>query len=116
MRKLFLLAALPLLLGAEPVKTPDKGKTHGYAVSGTVATVDAHANTFAVRSSTGKETSLHRTNATKVRGGALKVGDRVAVRWIERDGKKVATSVQIQPPAVASATPTPPVLAPAELK
>src|SRR5438105_847906 len=107
MRMLVALAALPLALLSPEAKAPEKAKTHGYALSGTVARVDAAAKTFVVRGAGGRETALVRTDATKVRGGVLKVGDRVAVRWLERDGKKVATSVRIEPPAVASATPTP---------
>jgi hypothetical protein len=105
--RILALAALPLaLLSAEP-RAPEKARTHGYALSGTVARVDAAAKTFVVKAAGGKETALVRTDATKVRGGMLKVGDRVAVRWLERDGKKIATSIRIEPPAVASATPTP---------
>ena len=43
-----------------------------------------------------------RTAATKVNGESLKAGDRVAVRYLEHDGKKVATSIRVEPPAVAS--------------
>ena len=35
-------------------------------------------------------------------------GDRVAVRWLEKDGKKIATSVRIETPALATITPTAP--------
>jgi hypothetical protein len=49
-----------------------------------------------------------RTTATKVNGEAVKAGDRVAVRWLERDGKKIATSIRIEPPVFAAATPVAP--------
>ncbi len=117
MRKLR-LAALALLLlavavaggAASPEKTP-KPKSHGYSVNGTVEHVDA--KTFVVRSSTGKSTTLVRTAATKVNGDALKPGDRVAVRYLEHDGKKVATSVRVAPASVATVTATPTATAPA---
>jgi len=117
MRKLrpFVLALVALGAAAAgsaatPEKTP-KPKSHGYSVNGTVELVDAKS--FVVRSSSGKSTMLVRTTATKVNGDALKAGDRVAVRYLERDGKKVATSIRVEPPSVATATATPTATAPA---
>jgi hypothetical protein len=96
-----LIAALaPRLAGADPARP----RNHGNSLSGMVVRVDAAAKTFVVRGGAG-ETTLVRTNATHVRG-ELKPGDRVAVRWLEKDGKKIATSVRIEPAAVATATPT----------
>jgi hypothetical protein len=88
--------------------TPEKQKSHGYGVSGTITKMDEAANTFVVKTAAGKETLLLRTAATKVNGAVPKVGDHVAVRWLVHDGKKVATSIRVEPPAVASATPTAP--------
>ena len=107
---LALLAAAVPGRAASPEKTP-KPKSHGYAVNGTVELVDA--KTFVVRSTAGKSTTLVRTTATKVNGDALKVGDRVAVRYLERDGRKVATSIRVEPPSVATATATPTATVPA---
>jgi uncharacterized protein YndB with AHSA1/START domain len=54
-----------------------------------------------------RETTLVMTPATSVHGGHLVEGQRVAVRWLDKEGKHVATSVRIEPPAVAgTATPT----------
>jgi hypothetical protein len=112
MRRLLLAALLSCglaaaLAGATPEKqtTPEKQKSHGYGASGTITKVDAAANTFVVKTANGKETLLTRTAATKVNGAAPRVGDRVAVRWLVHEGKKVATSIRVEPPAVASATP-----------
>ena len=88
--------------------TPEKQKSHGYGVSGTITKMDEAASTFVVKTAAGKETLLMRTAATKVNGAAPKVGDRVAVRWLVHEGKKVATSIRVEPPAVAGATPTAP--------
>jgi len=107
---LAVLAAASPGRAADPAKTP-KPKSHGYSVSGTVELVDAKS--IVVRSSSGKSTTLARTTATKVNGDALKAGDRVAVRYLERDGKKVATSIRVEPSSVATATATPTVPAPA---
>ena len=109
MRRLFVLG---LLLGALTANLaaaiPEKTKTHGFSITGTVGRIDEAAKTFVVRSAAGKDTTLARTAATKVNGENLKSGDRVAVRYLEHDGKKVATSIRIEPPAVAAATPTAP--------
>jgi ribosomal protein L16/L10AE len=101
------------LAGAGLGASPEKTKTHGFSVSGTIERLDAAAKTFVVRTATGKTTTLVRTAATKVNGENLKAGDRVAVRYLEREGKKVATSIRVEPPAVATATVTPTTTAPA---
>jgi hypothetical protein len=107
-RPLALLLLALTVAGRLGAATPDKEKTktHGLSVSGTVARTDDVAKTFSVRTAAGKETTLSRTSATKLNGAGLKAGDHVAVRYLERDGKKIATSIRVEPPAVASATPT----------
>ncbi len=113
MRRIRALAlVLVALAAAAPGISAQKPKGHANAISGTVARIDQAAKTFVVKTASGKETALVRTAATKVNGDQLKIGDRVAVRWLERDGKKIATSVRIEPPAVAAATPAPPASAP----
>ena len=107
-----LLAALALLAlaavsrAATPTRTPTHSKSHGYSVAGVIVRVDVAAKTFSVQSPAGAETTLVRTSATRVQGSALKPGDRVAVRYMEKDGKKIATSVRIEPAASAAVTPT----------
>jgi hypothetical protein len=81
-----------------------KPRGHGNALSGTVTRVEA-GSTLVVREGSGRETSLRLTTATHVKG-ALKAGARVAVRWLEKDGHKIATSVRVEPPAIAESTPT----------
>ena len=93
------------IAGAAAATTPEKQKTHGYGVSGTITKMDVAAGTFVVKSAAGKETVLARTAATKVNGAAPRVGDRVAVRWLVHEGKKVATSIRVEPPAMAAAPP-----------
>ncbi|HWZ86365.1 MAG TPA: hypothetical protein VN032_09190 [Thermoanaerobaculia bacterium] len=109
MRRLCVAGLLLVALAASlAAASPDKTRTHGLSVSGTVGKIDGAAKTFVVRTSAGKDTTLVRTPATKVNGEGLKSGDRVVVRYLERDGKKVATSIRIEPAAVAAATPTAP--------
>jgi len=105
---LLLLSALFATLSlADPSKTPTHARSHGNPLSGVVVRVDAAGKTFAVRTSSGMETTLVRTNATRVQGDGLKPGDRVSVRWLEKDGKKIATSVRVESAASAAAvTPT----------
>lgn len=108
-RSIGVLLGVLALCGELAAATPDKDKTktHGFSVAGLVARTDDTAHTFVVRTPAGKETTLVRTSATKLNGKALAAGDRVAVRYLERDGKKIATSIRIEPPAVATATATP---------
>ena len=91
---------------AAPAKTPTHPKSHGYSLAGVILRVDVVAKTFVVRSNSGTETTLVRTGATRVQGDALKPGDRVAVRFLEKDGKKIATSVRVETALAAAVTPT----------
>jgi phage baseplate assembly protein gpV len=108
LRAIASVLAAAVLSGGFAAASPDKEKTktHGVSVSGTVTAADDAAHTIVVRNSSGRETTLVRTAATKVNGKGLKVGDRVSARYLERDGKRIATSIRVEPPAVASATPT----------
>ena len=104
---------LSLLLASGPAwavsaRTPTRPKSHGNSVVGVVVRVDVVARTFSVRSNAGVETTLVRTAATRVQGDTLRPGERVAVRWLEKDGKKIATSVRIESTALAAVTPTAP--------
>lgn len=94
------------IAAAAAAAAPEKQKSHGYGVSGTITKMDDGAGTFVVKTAAGKETVLARTAATKVNGAAPRVGDRVAVRWLVHEGKKIATSIRVEPPAVAAATPS----------
>ncbi len=95
-----------VLAAPAPAPTAAKPKSHGNALSGTVTRVDSAASNFVVRENSGRETTLRRTSATHVTGGNLKPGARVAVRWLEKDGHKIATSVRVEAPAIAASTPT----------
>ncbi|HEY4229905.1 MAG TPA: hypothetical protein VGO79_07015 [Thermoanaerobaculia bacterium] len=103
---LALLALASISSAAAPTKTPTHSRSHGFSVAGVVVRVDVVAQTFSVQSQTGAETTLVRTSATRVQGNALKPGYRVAVRFMEKDGKKIATSVKVEPVAAAAVTPT----------
>ena len=74
---------------AEPSGSP---KSHAGTISGTVASVDDEKKTLVVRDAQSRESRIVWTGATHVTGGALKVGEKVTVRWMPRDGKKVATA------------------------
>ncbi len=100
--------ALAVCLAAEP---PSKTKVHGFALSGTVVSVDESNKTFVVRSGAGRQTALSWTDATKMAGGILKAGERVTLRYFDRDRRHIATFVRIggprpQKPARPVATPT----------
>ena len=82
---------------------PSKARVHGYALSGTVERLDDAAKTFDVRSSPTRRTRLSWTTATVVLGGTLAVGQRVTLRYLDKDRRHIATSIKI----VASPTPAP---------
>ncbi len=94
--------ALPLLAASQP--TPSKAKVHGFSLAGTVASLDEAKKTLVVRGAAGKETKLTWTDATRVLGGKLAAGQAVTLRYLDRDGKHIATSIRISPPQT-TATP-----------
>ena len=105
MRSLAALSLLPLLLLTQAI-APSKAKVHGFSLSGTVDRLDEVKKTLVVRNASGKETTLVWTNATNVIGGKLAVGQAVTLKYLDRDGKHIATSIRIGPPTTA-AGPTP---------
>ncbi len=116
MRRIGIVSILAMILSAAlPAASPNKARVHGYPLSGTVTSVDQSRKTFAVRSSAGKTTTLVWTPATTMAGGELKVGEKVTLRYLDRNGKHIATSVVIgepsaptPPPATPPASPVPP--------
>jgi hypothetical protein len=93
------IAVLSVLSAA----APSKAKVHGFALSGTVASVDEAGKTFVVASASGRKTTLAWTPATKVTGGVLKPGEKVTLRYLDKDRKHIATSIQVEAPRVAIA-------------
>jgi hypothetical protein len=95
---------LTALLLSEPL--PNRVKSHGIALSGTVTSVDEARKSFAVRNSVGRDTRLVWTNATTVTGGKVTAGAKVTLRYLDKDGKHIATSIVIGEPVEArTATP-----------
>lgn len=103
------MASLLAIVLAAPVPTdpPAKVKTHGYALSGTITAVDEARKAFVVKNAAGKETRLVWTSATSVVGGKLKAGEKATLRYLDKDGKHIATSVSLGEPASAKTTPGP---------
>ncbi|HEV8117906.1 MAG TPA: hypothetical protein VGQ32_05235 [Thermoanaerobaculia bacterium] len=99
------VSLLALTLAGPASDPPAKPKTHGYALSGTVGSVDEARKTFVVKNSAGKETTLVWTNATAVVGGKLKTGEKVTLRYLDKDGKHIVTTVSIGEPSAAKSTP-----------
>ena len=83
------------LLATVAASEPSKAKVHGYALSGTVVAVDEAAKTFDVKTSLKRQTRLSWTTATVVLGGPLAVGQKVTLRYLDKDQKHIATSIKI---------------------
>jgi hypothetical protein len=102
-----LFALVAVLPGAT---APSKAKVHGFALSGTVAAVDEGKKTLVVKALSGKQTTLAWTSATRVIGGKLEAGQTVTLRYLDKDGKHIATSIRIgsvSPSPSAASTPVP---------
>ena len=97
--------AAPLVLGAPP------SKSHASPLAGTIASVDPAHRSLVVRESGGRVTRVVWTAATRISGGALKAGEKITLRWVAREGRKVATVVRVgeisgRPTPLASRSPT----------
>ena len=105
-----LILALSMAAKAAAVDPP-ASKSHAGTLSGTVASLDMAHKSLVVRDGQGRQFSVVWTGATRVTGPPLKPGEAVTVRWMPRDGKKVATVVKVHaPPAettAVAASPTP---------
>ena len=103
-KTLSVAAALLLAAAAFGANPPSKAKVHGLSVTGTVASVEESAKKMVIKTQAGKKVSLVWTGATKTIGGAVKAGVKVTVRYLEKDGKNIATSIRIEPDKPAAAT------------
>ena len=102
-----MVSVLALALAASlSADSPNKAKTHGYSLSGTITSMDEGRKTFVVKNAAGRDTTLLWTTATTVVGGQLRAGEKVTLRYLNKDGKHIATSVIVGEPA-ARATPSP---------
>jgi hypothetical protein len=109
--KTFSLAAASILLAAAAfgATPPSKSKVHGLSVTGSVVSLDEPAKKMTVKTNAGKQIALVWTDATKTAGGPVKSGLKVTVRYLEKDGKNIATSIQVvtEKPATAAASASP---------
>ena len=114
LKRTLLVAGALIAAAAAFADTPPKSKAHGLSVTGTVVSIDTAALKMSVKTSAGKQIPLVWTGATKTAGGAVKAGTKVTVRYLQKDGKNIATSIEIEtadsaagaPPAAATPTAT----------
>lgn len=107
----FLSLTLMAPLSGQPL--PNKAKVHGYALTGTVTSVDEGRKSFVVKNSAGKDTRLVWTNATTLSGGKIRTGAKATLRYLDKDGKHIATSVILGDPSEPKTTAAVPVITPA---
>lgn len=89
---------------AHTTKAPVKHSVmHGISVRGSVTAVDQKAKTFDLKDMKGGTISLSWTDATKVTGAQLAVGEQANVRYMVRNGQKVATVINAHPEPKAAA-------------
>jgi len=110
MRRVRIVGAALFVLAAVAA-TPNKAKVHGYDLSGTITGLDNGKKTLTVQTSSGKTTRLSWTNATTIAGGPFAVGQPVALRYLDKDGKHIVTSIRVgrtdRTPIAAAATLSP---------
>ena len=104
MKKTVWVSLLALVLSTCVASVSTAKGNHAMTMTGTISSLDQSGKTFSLKSSDGKETAISWTDATKVRGGELKDGERVNVSVFPKDGKNIATSIRISPAKVAKAS------------
>lgn len=83
-------------LGTAAAAAPAGSRSHhARTLSGAISSVNTVGKTFNVKAASGKEIVISWTNATKVTGGSLQVGEQVEVRWMQKGGKNIATSIRV---------------------
>jgi Domain of unknown function (DUF5666) len=70
-------------------------KREGKKVEGTISSVDLTNKTMTIKAADGTETTVYWNDTTKVEGGALKEGEKVHVKAMEKDGKMWATYLHV---------------------
>jgi hypothetical protein len=99
-----------VLAAASLAATPSKAKVHGFDLSGTIAGLDPSRKAMVVQTVSGKQTKLVWTNATMIVGGPLAVGQKVRLRYLDKDSMHIVTSIHVSSPEktpTAVATPLP---------
>jgi hypothetical protein len=89
------LPAVALLACLLLAATSNKAKVHGYDLTGTITGLDQSKKTLIVQNAEGKQTKLSWTNATKVVGGPLALGQSVTLRYLDKDGKHIVASIRV---------------------
>src|SRR5262249_32800747 len=110
MRGVRILGAAAIVLAAVAA-APHKAKVHGFELSGAITGLDNGKKTLTVQTPSGKPTKLSWTSATTIAGGPLAVGQSVALRYLDKDGKHIVTSIRVgrgdkTPTVAASVSPT----------
>lgn len=103
MRKAAAALGLAVLAVAALAAAPNKAKVHGFELSGTIAGLDSTRKTMVIETPLGQQTQLVWTNATMIVGGPLAVGQKVRLRYLDKDSKHIATSIHV---GTAPKTPT----------
>jgi hypothetical protein len=83
-----------------------RARQHGLEVRGTITAVNEEAKTVTIKDMAGKETELSWTTATQVHG-TMAVGAEATVRYMNKEGHDVASSIRVTPagaPGAASST------------
>jgi len=88
-------AGTPATEAQPKAPAPDYHHQHGRALAGTVSSVDAKAKTFVVKDAKGVERTVAWTEATNVKGGTLAAGEKVEVRFMRKEGERIATAIAI---------------------
>ncbi|HEX8169417.1 MAG TPA: hypothetical protein VF824_02625 [Thermoanaerobaculia bacterium] len=92
--RIFLVLAIAALFAFPTFAKGTAG--HGRAVHGTLSAVDQTAKTLTVKPSKGAAVDATWNEATKVNGGSLAVGEMATMKYMVKDGKNVATVINVQ--------------------
>jgi len=95
MKKAFAVTLALMLCLSAIALAADNDKSMQGAVSGTITKVDNAAKTLTIKEASGNETTVYWDEATKVNGD-LKEGSMATVSVSDKDGRKLATSINVK--------------------
>jgi YD repeat-containing protein len=97
MKKAFAISMAFLLCLSAIARAADNDKSMQSSLQGTITRVDTAGKMLTIRENSGSETTVYWDESTRI-SGELKEGTSVTLTASDKEGKKLATSINVAPP------------------
>ncbi len=78
-----------------PPNSQSQGSEAIQSLKGTVVSVDTTGKSFMLRDESGRQSTIYWDSSTELKGGPPKEGQSVELSGVNRDGKLVASTIQV---------------------